>query len=295
MPVHRHNRKSIFLTASILLAAVALFSACSSNQPVPPVLPSTSTLTAVIATATVTPLPSPTSTVTPTPTAPAPLYSSICQPLDKISLEQMPQILQYPLDTPHPGQDDGHHGDDFAFYQFGELNGIDGLPIQSVFDGTVAGVANNRRPYGNMIMIETPLDEIAPEVLSALALPTPSPIIPPDPRMQNCPAEPLPFHLKSNGRSLYVLYAHMQQPATITPGNQVNCGQQIGLVGNTGMSGNPHLHLEVRVGPSGARFGSMSYYDPGATTDEYANYCTWRVSQLFQLVDPAKLLAAGVQ
>jgi murein DD-endopeptidase MepM/ murein hydrolase activator NlpD len=87
-----------------------------------------------------------------------------------------------------------------------------------------------------------------------------------------------------------VLYGHLKTPTTLKIGDRVACGQTVGAVGNTGLSGNAHLHLEMRVGPSGATFSSMGYYDPRASQEEFDNYCTWRVSQLFQLLDPMTLL-----
>jgi len=46
---------------------------------------------------------------------------------------------------------------------------------------------------------------------------------------------------------LYTLYAHLSQ-ADVRVGDLVNAGQRIGLVGLTGATTGPHLHLEVRVG-----------------------------------------------
>ena len=71
------------------------------------------------------------------------------------------------------------------------------------------------------------------------------------------------------------------------------CGQAIGSVGMSGNALNPHLHLEVRVGPAGIRLESMAHYDTSATAQEMANYCRWRVSGLFQLVDPMQLGSLG--
>ena len=73
-------------------------------------------------------------------------------------------------------------------------------------------------------------------------------------------------------------------------GQEVACGQPLGAVGSSGNALNPHLHFEVRVGPSGAPLYSMAHYDASATPQEMAMYCLWRVSGWFQLFDPLKLL-----
>jgi len=35
----------------------------------------------------------------------------------------------------------------------------------------------------------------------------------------------------------------------------------------------------------------MAHYTGSATLDELANYCLWRVSETFQLLDPMRLLS----
>ena len=49
-----------------------------------------------------------------------------------------------------------------------------------------------------------------------------------------------------DGRTYVSVYAHMQFGSlTVSEGDQVQVGQQIGAVGNTGQSTGPHLHLEI--------------------------------------------------
>jgi murein DD-endopeptidase MepM/ murein hydrolase activator NlpD len=51
------------------------------------------------------------------------------------------------------------------------------------------------------------------------------------------------------GKPLYTLYAHMQVILPfITPGQRVQMGDVIGLVGDSGVVSGPHVHFEVRVG-----------------------------------------------
>ena len=45
------------------------------------------------------------------------------------------------------------------------------------------------------------------------------------------------------------IYAHMtQNTVTVTKGQQVSQGQELGKMGNSGSSAGVHLHYEVRVG-----------------------------------------------
>jgi murein DD-endopeptidase MepM/ murein hydrolase activator NlpD len=92
-------------------------------------------------------------------------------------------------------------------------------------------------------------------------------------------------------RSLYLLYAHLQAPVEFRMNDPVGCGEQIGVIGQSGNALNPHVHLEARLGPPGARFPGMAHYDSRASAEEMAYYCAWRVSGTFQLMDPMKILA----
>lgn len=225
-------------------------------------------------------------TLTPTP-LPGPY---ICSPLKDVTLSQLSTILSNPFEMNRPGLDNGHHGADFAFYRFGSHIGMAGLPIYSVMPGRVAARITDRPPYGNAIIIETPLAYLSQAWLNGLSLPEPGPFVEPLPAM-NCPNLSSDIPASNGEKSLYLLYAHMQFPPTLTVGARVSCGQEIGKVGTTGESVNEHLHLETRVGPSGARFESMAYYDTSRTEEEAVNYCIWRVSDIFHLFDPMDLLS----
>ncbi|MEV0267992.1 M23 family metallopeptidase [Hamadaea sp. NPDC050747] len=49
-----------------------------------------------------------------------------------------------------------------------------------------------------------------------------------------------------HGDGVVILYGHASE-LLVKPGDKVAAGQTIGLVGNTGRSAGPHLHLEVHV------------------------------------------------
>jgi Peptidase family M23 len=61
------------------------------------------------------------------------------------------------------------------------------------------------------------------------------------------------FVVQEVGPSRFALYAHLQPGSVaVEPGDVVQPGQVIGLVGNTGNSTEPHLHFHVMNGPGGA-------------------------------------------
>lgn len=277
---------------AVILVLVFSLAACASptaeqitHSPHPPTAQS-STPTRSSPTPSVTPSKtlSPTLTSTTTPT-PGPIF---CSPLADISIGELPEILKNPFDEPLPGHDDGHHGADFAYYSRGEHKVMLGLPVKSVLAGRVAAVILDKPPYGNAIIIETSLQSLgtAGAPLANL-LPTPAPTIQPDPRL-TCPLlDPLPAW-PAEKTSLYLLYAHLQFAPSHQVGDAVACGEQIGQVGTTGSSVNPHLHLEARIGPPGVTFSSLGHY--GAVSRlEMANYCLWRASQWFQMFNPLLL------
>jgi murein DD-endopeptidase MepM/ murein hydrolase activator NlpD len=174
---------------------------------------------------------------------------------------------------------------DLAYLTPGTEIALAGKPVYAVLEGQVAGVILDRFPYGNAVLVETRLEDLPPglaelpagpgnpEVLSALSCPE---------SIIDLPA--------GGGQSVYTLYAHLEAEPELRPEDEVACGTPLGKTGASGNALNPHLHLEMRLGPSGMRFGSMAHYDASASELEMALYCLWRVSGQFVLVDPMEVL-----
>lgn len=239
-----------------------------------------------------TPIVSPTRLVSHTPTSTPdqknglPVRQQICSPMENILLSDLPGYVVNPYHPPQAGSDDPHHGTDFADQQPGTTIAVSGLPVHAILPGKVAGIISDRFPYGNAVIIESPIGlvnidpEIIPEVMPTLSA---YPAL-------TCPPLQGPLTLDEKKQSFYLLYAHLQSQPTMTIGDEVSCGQNLGVIGESGNALNPHLHLEIRIGPGGARFPSMAHYDNSASTDEMAFYCLWRISGLFQTIDPMKVL-----
>jgi murein DD-endopeptidase MepM/ murein hydrolase activator NlpD len=221
-----------------------------------------------------------------------PSASAVSSPLAGVAMAELAEIVTNPFTAPLPGHDDGHHGVDLAFYRWGDQVGMLGTPIHSVLDGKVAAASFSPYPYGNFVIIETSWDQLPPGIQAKLAAP-----LPPTPEPQairlTCPGF-LDFGEIPDGRpSLYLLYAHMQDPSPLVVGDKVTSGEPIGKVGTSGASVNPHLHLETRAGPPGASFTEMAHYDAAVSEKARESYCTWRVSGEFELFNPLDILAIG--
>ena len=72
-----------------------------------------------------------------------------------------------------------------------------------------------------------------------------------------------------NNQPLYTLYAHMEAH-TVFVGQEVQTGDVLGWVGNTGNSTGPHVHFEVRV-------GANTYYNTRNPELWIAPYAGWGV------------------
>jgi len=62
-----------------------------------------------------------------------------------------------------------------------------------------------------------------------------------------------------HGKSVYTYYAHLSD-ITVKKNQKVRKGQKVGMVGNSGRSTGPHLHLEVRVANN--VFNPLAYFSP---------------------------------
>jgi len=190
----------------------------------------------------------------------------MCPPLQSETISSLWEIITNPFGSPPVGREDLHHGVDFAYYRRKDRLSIEGEIIQSIFPGTVAVSSQDRLPYGNMVIIETPQTMLPMELREK-------------------------YNLKP-GESLYTLYAHMGESPSVVVEENVYCGQEIGTVGLSGYHiVNAHLHLETRFGPSNTSFGGMVFYDTSASTEEMENYKRWRTSGDFRDIDPMLIFA----
>ena len=235
-----------------------------TNPPVPTATLTTAPIPSLEPTSSPIPINSPSPSQIPTFTPI--LISQICTPLKDHELARITDYISHPFtDSIGSNQETGHHGVDFSYYtKDGNGPPIDGNPIQSMINGRVAGIGVNRLPYGNMLIIETPFENLPVAIADHFQLQAVS--------------------------SIYLLYAHMLASPIHNIGQLISCGDFLGNVGNSGFSGNPHLHLETRVGPSGLDLPTMIFYDTTATLAEQAAYNEWRIGEIFTLFDPTAFL-----
>lgn len=285
----------------IFLLVVGFVTACSNSQNKTLVDASDADTTMVPRiTQTYTRTITPTISNTPTPKLPAEFptaarsatpfpKSQVCSPLSGIPLEELNNQVVNKFNPPEPGSDDPHQGIDYAILDQAYQIALPGHPVQATLNGKVVAVIEDRFPYGNAVMIETNLSQLNPTMINQLILPTPGPSLLPHPSL-TCPETGLLTNIHSENRSLYLLYAHLQSPPAIRVGDNVECGDIIGAIGDSGNALNPHMHLEARIGPSGFLFPGLAHYETRAKPEEMEAYCIWRVSGFFQLLDPGLIL-----
>lgn len=207
-------------------------------------------------------------TITPSPDAPletALPVMRVCSPLADHPLDELPAIISDPYHPPPMGKDDRHQGVDFSYYRQVGRATIEGEGVQSILTGRVAAAINDSFPFGNLVIVESAKENLPVDLLQKLNL--------------------------EAGKSLYILYAHLQSPPLVQPGDAVQACQALDAVGKSGNAGVAHLHLETRIGPAGTLFSGMAYYTPQANPQDRENYVLWRKSGVFQHFDPMILLA----
>lgn len=190
--------------------------------------------------------------------------NQICSPLFSVPLNELATVISDPYKPPPKGKDDRHQGVDFAFYRRFGRESIAGEIVQSVYGGKIAGIIEDRFPYGNALIVETVYDFLPLEAVQTLGI--------------------------ENHQSIYILYGHLESMEVRTMGENINPCQPLGKVGKTGNAGVEHLHLEMRIGLSGEILPSMSYYVQEATPEEREAYLRWRTSGEFIHFDPIKIL-----
>ncbi len=289
-------RRLILLMMRILfrflpVIGLAFLAACAAPVSSPATLPPHAFIVATTPAPSSTPSQAPSATASATPTslqATATPEARLCSPFPGYDRAQLIQAISNPFRPPvRPGSDDPHQAVDLAVTEYGMA--VEGGPVHLMLDGWVAAVIRERFPYGNALMVETPLEALPEEWLVQIEAPTPAPTLGPHPSL-NCPQFDIPAEWDHGTRSLYLLYAHMGDTPDFQLGENLECDTLIGVIGHSGNALNPHLHLEARIGPGNARFDGMAHYETRATPMEMWSYCTWRVSNLFQLVDPTNLL-----
>ena len=232
----------------------------------------------------------PTTEFTPSPAAVTPSQQAepvVCSPLEGVGILDLPAMVVNPFAPPPPGRDEPHHGVDIAQRDAQTQISLEGLRVQAVLQGRVAAAIDERFPYGNALILETLISELPEDLQAEL------PSLAPTPAARSpltCPQVAQDNAGELERESLYLLYAHLKEPPDLQVGALVSCGQTLGAIGSSGNALNPHLHLEARVGLAGVSFSSLGHYDSRLTPQEMANYCYWRISGWFRLVDPFLIL-----
>lgn len=138
------------------------------------------------------------------------------------------------------------------------------MVVQSILPGEVSAAISDSYPFGNLVIIETPIRFLPVELSDSLQV--------------------------DREKSLYTLYAHLENPPEVNLDQQVESCTPIGTVGKSGNAGIYHLHMETRSGNPDAQFPVMGYYLENLTDEQKTYYELWRISGEFQLMDPMTIL-----
>ena len=163
----------------------------------------------------------------------------VCSPLEGFVIAELPDLIYNPYAPPRLGSDDPHQGVDFADIDPIYALALEGRPVQGDLSGQVITIIDNRFPYGYAILVETPLKQVPSEWLESLQIPTPAPTQESHSSL-TCPPIENPPTWDFSKRSLYLMYAHLDEPFTLQKGERVNCGQILNVIGN---SGNSLIHI----------------------------------------------------
>jgi murein DD-endopeptidase MepM/ murein hydrolase activator NlpD len=243
-------------------------------------------------TSTPTLIPSPTNTlisepeITPSPTPSSVLISS---PLQDYSIDELVDMISNLYNPPKPGSDDPHQGVDFSVVDPSLGYAIKGPAVQAILSGNVVMVTNDRFPYGNSLLIETTYENL-PNSWKDFMVELPSPELFTSNPALTCPDGWDQPQANDDALSLFILYAHLANTVEWEVGDQIKSGDIVGLIGDSGNALAPHIHIEMRYGFSDRLMGNMAHYDVTANEEEMSNYCRWRVSGWYRLVDPMALL-----
>lgn len=235
--------------------------------------------------------PSPTFTPTEVPTiTPHPTKDmiNVCSPLVDYSIENLVDMISNPYNPPTSGSDNPHQGVDFSVIDSDLRIALKGSAIQSILAGEVVMLMNDRFPYGYSILVETPFHKLPVGWKEKLEIQNKPELFGTNPSL-TCPTGWDQPDQENNDLSLYILYAHLDTLTKYSLGDQVACGDELGSIGDSGNALAPHLHVEMRYGSSSGIKGSMSHYSVSADLQEMSNYCRWRVSGWFRLLDPMDL------
>lgn len=201
-------------------------------------------------------------TITPTSTVIVSLLEfapqDLCSPVEGIEMYELEDIISQLYNVPNQFSDFGHHGVDFGSYNFRDRY-LYAVPVKAMLAGRVVGIVRDRPPLGNVIILETPYEDLPASIADLIDI--------------------------QPGESLYHLYAHLLDDPDYDFGTFFNCGDPINRLGDSQTS-EAHLHLETRIGQSGLTVESMAFYDTTATEDEQEEYLWWRTSGDLEPFDP---------
>ena len=89
-------------------------------------------------------------------------------------------MVSNPFYPPALGSDDAHQGVDLTEVLPDSQIAIEGERVNAVLSSTVAGIINDRFPYGNTVVLEIPLTDLPTSWIDQLNLPAPLQGMPPD-------------------------------------------------------------------------------------------------------------------